>query len=117
MGLGPLHLPGCACVCMGSCCCSSMARVLGQLWAGLGPLGGQEGPAAPPRYFLLWPSSPGVLGVKMALPLWNSPEALEWARPGLGQGYGKRGRESTREQRAAQCPTSTSALPPGPSAI
>lgn len=36
---------------MCSCLRFSMARVLGQLWAGMGPLGGQE--------ILLWPLSPG----------------------------------------------------------
>lgn len=43
LGLGPLPATWGQGVCMCSCCCFSMGRVLGQLWAGLGLWGGQEG--------------------------------------------------------------------------
>lgn len=64
LGLGPFLPPwrwgGEMCVFMCSCCRFSMARVPGQLRAGLRPSGGQEGPMPPPpKYFLLWSSSPG----------------------------------------------------------
>ena len=79
-----------------------MTRVLGSYGLDWGLREGKQ----PTSYFFCGPSSPGGRGVKIALPLWNRPGALEGTRPlqRLGQGHGKRSRESTREQRAPPRP-------------
>jgi len=92
LSLGPLPPPcsvcaracacACACVYARSCCCFSMARLVGQDW-GLCWTDSKRGQWAPPDTFfvalkLRRPSC------QMALLFWNRPEALG----GPGQGWG-----------------------------